>query len=53
VGDVIAGHAVVITEIPLTFELNDRVMGSPAYYGVENDTLVGEWSIGVVTDGVA
>ena len=53
VGDVVAGHAVVIAKIPLAFIFYDAVVGGPSYDGIENDALIGEWSIGIVTNGIA
>ena len=52
-GDVVAGHAVVIAEIPLAFIFYDVVVGGPSYSGIENDTLIGERSVGIVTNGIA
>ena len=52
-GDVIRGYAVVVAQIPLTLVFHDGVMGSPAYNGIEDDTLIAEGAIRVVTDGVA
>ena len=51
--DVVAGNAVVIAQIPLALELDDAVVGGPAYDGIENDTLIGERSVGIVTNGIA
>ena len=53
VGDVVAGHAVVIAKIPLAFIFYDAVVGGPSYDGIENDTLIGERSVGIVTNGIA
>ena len=43
----------MIAQIPLTLELDDAVVGSPAYDGVEDDALIGERSVGIVADGIA
>ena len=48
VRDVVAGNAVVIAQIPLALELDDAVVGSPAYDGVEDDALIGERSVGII-----
>ena len=53
VRDVVAGNAVVIAQIPLALELDDAVVGSPAYDGVEQHALIGKRSVGVVADGIA
>jgi hypothetical protein len=52
-GNVIRGYAVVVAEIPLTFELYDGVVGGPTYDGVEDDTFIGKWSIGIVANSIA
>ena len=43
----------MIEQEPFSLILDDAVVGSPSYYGVENDTLIGERAVGVVTDGIA
>ena len=43
----------MIAEIPLSLELDDRVVSSPAYDGIEDDTLIAERAVGVVADGIA
>ena len=53
VRDVIAGNAVVIAQIPLALELDDAVVGSPTYDGVEDDALIGERSVRIIADGIA
>lgn len=50
--DVIGGYAVVIEQEPLALVLDDAVVGSPAHNGIEEHTLIGERSVGVVADGV-
>ena len=51
--DVIGRNAVVIEQEPLALVLDDAVMGSPAHNGIEEHTLIGERSVGVVSDGIA
>lgn len=53
VGDVVAGHAVMVEQVPLATELDDAVVGGPAHDGVEEHALIGERPVGVVADGVA
>ena len=43
----------MIAEIPLTLVLNDRMVGGPAYDGVEDNTLIAERAVRVVANGVA
>jgi hypothetical protein len=50
---VVRGHAVVVEQIPAAFILNDAVVGGPSYDGIENDALIGERSVGIVTNGIA
>ena len=52
-GDIVRGYTVVIAQIPLTLILDNRVVGGPTYDGVEDDALIAERSVGIVTDGVA
>jgi len=40
-------------QIPLALIFYDRVVGGPSYNGIENDTLIGERSVGIVTNGIA
>ena len=52
-GDTIGWRTVVMEEIPLTFVLHDGVVCGPAYDRLEDDSLIAEWSVGVVADGIA
>jgi hypothetical protein len=51
--DIVRGYTVVIAEIPLSLILYDGMVSGPAYDGVEDDALIAEWAIGVVTNGIA
>lgn len=50
---VIGRHAVVVEKIPLAFILHDTVMGGPADHRLQDDTLIGERTIGVVAHSIA
>ena len=52
-GDVVGGHAVVIAQVPLSLVFYDGVVGSPADDGFEDDTLITEWPVWVVANGIA
>ena len=52
-GGVVGGDAVVVEEIPLTLVLHDAVMGGPSHDGLEDDALIGEGSVRIVTHGIA
>ena len=43
----------MIEQEPLALVLHDTMMGRPAYDRVEDDTLIGEGTIGIVADGIA
>jgi hypothetical protein len=51
--DVLRRHTVMIAQIPLPLILYDRVMSGPTYYRVEYHTLITEWSVRRVTNGIA
>ena len=51
--DVVRGNTVVITQVPLTFELYDRVVGCPTYYWIKDNSLIGKRSIRIISDGIA
>ena len=52
-GDIVAGHAVVVAQVPLALELDNAVVGGPADDGIEDDSLIGEGSVRIVADGIA
>ena len=43
----------MIAGVPLPLVFYDRVVGGPSYDGIKDDALIAEWSVGVVTNGVA
>ena len=53
VGDVVRRNAVMIEEIPLSLVLNDAVVGCPTNNRIEDNSLIGERTVWVVTRGVA
>ena len=53
VGDVVGRYTVVIEQIPLSLILYDAVVSGPTNNRIQDDTLIGEWSIRIVTDGIA
>jgi hypothetical protein len=52
-GDIVRGNTIVIEQIPLSFVFHDAMMGCPTDYRVKDNALIGEWSVRVVTDGIA
>ena len=40
-------------QIPLSLVLTDTVMGCPTYYRFQDDALVSEWSIRIITYSIA
>ena len=44
---------VMMEEIPLALILKNGMMGCPAHYWSEDNTLVGEWSVRIVAYGIA
>ena len=50
---VIGRHTVVVEQIPLSFVFCNAVVSSPSDDGFEDDTLVGERSVGIVAHCVA
>ena len=50
---VVAGHTVVVEEIPVAVILQDAVVCCPADNGVEDHTLIGERTVGIVADSIA
>ena len=53
VRNAVGGYAVVMKQIPLSLELYNAVVGGPSYYGLQDNALIGEGAIGIVTDSVA
>ena len=43
----------MIEQEPLALILHDAMVCGPAYDGIEDDTLIGEGSVRIVTDGIA
>ena len=43
----------MIEQVPLSLVLYDRVVSRPAYDRIQDDTLIGEGAVGVITNGVA
>ena len=51
--DIVRRYTIVIEQEPLALILYDAVVCGPAYDGIEDDTLISEGTVGVVTDGIA
>lgn len=50
---VVRWNAIVMEQIPLAFVLGNSVVSGPAHNRSKNHTLIGEWSVRIVTDCIA
>lgn len=43
----------MIEQEPLTLVLYNAVMGCPTHNGIEDNALIGEWTVRIITDSIA